>query len=365
MSTAFWDFSEGATTQMMMGALMAAGLDREAWSKAMSRVSFAQWRVDAGSHEEGPCPAVRARVLTDGRAVPLRCLGESLQEAQPRALSDSLLQTVALLPPDTAVNASEAVALVGVCIAAQMLTLTRQWRTPLAVNPAHVPQFAALLAGQAITIRSDRAVGVSLPGIVGAVSMAAHVAAWVPLCMRSVGVGLGEEPAEPSHATPSDRVTVTIGNESSLGTATVFEVCATVDDMDPELIPPALSSLRDAGALEAWWAPVVTRGGRPGVTIHVLCGAERLGALSDAVFRQTTTIGLRFHEVHRHTLPRAERTVHIDSGDIRIKEVTLPDGTVRWKPEFGDCARAARATGLTIDDIREAVRRSREGHSRS
>ncbi len=101
--------------------------------------------------------------------------------------------------------------------------------------------------------------------------------------------------------------------------------------------------------------------GRPGLRIEALTTAQAAGAVIDALFRTTTTIGVRQWPVARAALPRTERTVEFRGQTIRVKEVVLPGGTLRRKPEYEDVVRAARALGLTPLEVRTAVDRPDPG----
>ncbi|MCU0612854.1 MAG: LarC family nickel insertion protein, partial [Candidatus Eisenbacteria bacterium] len=271
--------------------------------------------------------------------------------------------------PGLKVDAAGAVAMVGVHVGIAQLTLRRHWRTPLGVAPASLAGMGSLLVGTHLTVLPDHFAGVSSLGVALALSLADVHDSPVSFHLQTVGTGTGRLSADPRISTlplEPHRVTVAIGSaEAGTDVEQAFEVCATVDDMDPELVPPLMSSLRESGALDAWWSPAVTRGGRPAVTLHALCAAERLAAVRGTILRESTTIGLRYHAVTRHVLPRATRSVETDAGVVAIKESTLPDGTVRWKAELEDCRRVALAAGLTVAQVRELVRKSLDARSTS
>jgi uncharacterized protein (DUF111 family) len=92
--------------------------------------------------------------------------------------------------------------------------------------------------------------------------------------------------------------------------------------------------------------------GRPGVRLEALVPETRLDEVAAAVFRGTTTIGMRYWPVERVTLDRGEDVVEWRGCRIRMKRVRLPNGQERAKPEFEDVVAAARATGLTPHEVR-------------
>jgi uncharacterized protein (DUF111 family) len=114
--------------------------------------------------------------------------------------------------------------------------------------------------------------------------------------------------------------------------------------------------LRDAGALDVTLLHTVMKKGRPGVRVEVLCRPADCDALEALLLRESTTIGVRRHEVRRTALPRVHREVEVFGQVIGLKVVTLPDGSRRAKPEFDDVRRAAVATGRTLREIADAAR---------
>ena len=128
-------------------------------------------------------------------------------------------------------------------------------------------------------------------------------------------------------------------------------LAADIDDMAGEYVAAAADGLRAAGALDVVQLGTTMKKGRPGVRLEVLArpgDADRLEALMLAT---TTTIGVRRSVVERRALPRRTRAVSVLGHRIVIKESTLPDQTVRTKPEFDDVQRAADATGCPAGDI--------------
>ncbi len=133
---------------------------------------------------------------------------------------------------------------------------------------------------------------------------------------------------------------------------------ASIDDLEPELFSDAVEALREAGALDVTLSPLIMKQGRPGTLVQALARPEDAGRVADVLLCTTTTIGVRLHPVTRVVLPRAIRSVETSFGSVRVKVVTLPDGRVRMKPEHADCARLARAAGVTVAEVRAAALRS-------
>ena len=141
------------------------------------------------------------------------------------------------------------------------------------------------------------------------------------------------------------------------GAAEVVLMQADIDDLAPEYVAPALAAALAAGALDAVVLPLGMKKGRPGLRLEALAPAARLDDVAYAIFRHTTTLGVRHWPVARTILPRSERPVEWRGQSIRCKFIRLPDGTSRMKPEYEDVLRAAGALGLPALEVRQALER--------
>ena len=124
-----------------------------------------------------------------------------------------------------------------------------------------------------------------------------------------------------------------------------------IDDMNPQLYGALMDRLAAAGALDVFYAPIQMKKNRPGTLVTVVAPPGRREALSDILFRESTTIGLRVTETERERLDREAVAVETPLGSIRIK-VARRDGAIRnAAPEFEDCARLAAERRLSIKEV--------------
>jgi pyridinium-3,5-bisthiocarboxylic acid mononucleotide nickel chelatase len=130
---------------------------------------------------------------------------------------------------------------------------------------------------------------------------------------------------------------------------------ADLDDMTPEYAAAAQESLLEAGALDAVVATIAMKKGRAGMRLEALVHADRIQMVEQALFRATSTIGLRRWPVQRTLLERRTEERSWRGQTIRWKRVTLPDGSHRSKPEFEDVVRAAARLGLTPYEVRTLI----------
>jgi uncharacterized protein (DUF111 family) len=126
---------------------------------------------------------------------------------------------------------------------------------------------------------------------------------------------------------------------------------ANIDDLEPRLIPGALDALLAAGAHDAWVTPILMKKGRPAYTLHALTRPDAAEVVRRAFFRETSTIGVREHEVVKHALPREMLTVTVDGHPIAVKAARLDDEVVNLQPEWDDVARVAAALDRPAIDV--------------
>jgi len=130
---------------------------------------------------------------------------------------------------------------------------------------------------------------------------------------------------------------------------------AQIDDATPEDLAFLADELRRAGSLEVFSQPLLMKKGRPGVLVTVLARPEQAEALRRIWWRQGTSLGVREQLQQRWALPRSSRELATPLGPVRLKQVELPEGERRSKPEFEDLADLARRHGLPLAQVRLIV----------
>ncbi len=129
---------------------------------------------------------------------------------------------------------------------------------------------------------------------------------------------------------------------------TVWQVDANIDDMSPELAGPASEALFAVGALDVWWTPITMKKGRPALTLSALVEAGQRDAVIATMLRETTTIGVRYAELHRTVLTRKMVDVETRYGVIPVKVAFDGDVVRNVAPEYEACANAARVHGVPV-----------------
>lgn len=188
----------------------------------------------------------------------------------------------------------------------------------------------------------------------GAAIVAALASPEPPAAYRIDAVGYGAGTKDPQEVANLLRV-FAVRAEAQAGLESIMVLETTIDDSTPEQIAYVLEKLRAQGALDAFAVPAFMKKGRSGVHVTVLAAPGDADRLSDLIFRESTTIGIRRRAETRRVLPRKAGTVSTPWGDVAVKTVELPGGGTRSTPEYESCAALAAQTGVALIDIYRAA----------
>jgi pyridinium-3,5-bisthiocarboxylic acid mononucleotide nickel chelatase len=175
-----------------------------------------------------------------------------------------------------------------------------------------------------------------------------------PMRVTSVGYGAGgrEIPGF------SNLLRVFVGEQDEDYEHDTAELIETnIDDMDPRIYEHVMERLLGAGALDVWLTPVIMKKSRPAVTLSVLAGPGSAAALSDILLRETTTFGVRVSRVEREKLARRFTEVITAHGTVRVKMGMAGGRTLKAVPEYEDVKAVAKKSGRPIKVIIKEVER--------
>jgi uncharacterized protein (TIGR00299 family) protein len=220
------------------------------------------------------------------------------------------------------------------------------------VFPVPAPATVRLLGDAPIYSEGPRA---ELLTPTGALLLTGHADAFGPLPLMRVGqVGYGA--GQRDFADTPNVLRVLVGESADARAAErIVELACETDDMNPQIFGVLMDKLYDAGALEVFYQAVQMKKNRPGTLVTVLAAPSQREALASVLFRETTTIGVRYQEMDRDCLDREIVTLDTAFGSVRMK-IARRDGVVlNAAPEFEDCARLARERDLPVKDVQAAA----------
>jgi uncharacterized protein (TIGR00299 family) protein len=153
---------------------------------------------------------------------------------------------------------------------------------------------------------------------------------------------IGEAAAKMNAKTQSDTISVLEAN---------------LDDLNPQVFGYVMDRLLEEGALDVFGVPVQMKKNRPGTLLTVLCKPEDADKLTQLVFSETTTLGVRHREESRQTLARRWESVRTEWGEVRIKIASMNGTVTNYAPEYEDCRKLASEHHVPLKTvIQEAMR---------
>jgi len=133
----------------------------------------------------------------------------------------------------------------------------------------------------------------------------------------------------------------------------MVETC--IDDMNPELYSFLIERLMADGALDVWLVPAFMKKNRPGTLLQLMCPHSCREVLIQRILTETTTLGVRYYEIHRRILDRQIVSVDTIYGAIPAKQVRLPDGRIRIVPEYEACKTVAADHHIPLREVYDLV----------
>src|ERR1700722_2868817 len=174
-------------------------------------------------------------------------------------------------------------------------------------------------------------------------TLASRFAAFPEMKIQKSGYGAGSRdfPGHPNvvRLTIGEATSNALAAKTASETITVLE--ASIDDLNPQVFGYVMDRLLDEGALDVFGMPVQMKKNRPGTLLTVLCKPEDASKLTQMIFTETTTLGVRRREETRQTLARQWESVRTQWGEVRIKIASLNGAVTNYAPEYEDCRQIA------------------------
>jgi hypothetical protein len=380
----YFDCPSGASGDMILGALLDAGVSLPALRAELEKLALPGWTLGAREVLRGAFRATKAEVGVDPGAhhehrtlgAVLRILNESaldpavkggavrvftrLAEAEARVHGTSVEAVRfhdvgavdAIIDITGAVAALELLGIEAVYVSALPLG-GGTVEGPHGVIPVPAPGTAELLRGFPVVDTGVRAELVTPTGAAILTTLARGAGAMPPMTVRAVGYGAGTRDL----ATPNVlRCFVGETTDPAAVTESIVQVETTIDDMSPQLYESLIDRLFEAGAVDVFLTPVIMKRSRPGIVLAALCPPARLHEVSRTLFEESSTIGVRWTEMHRTTLPREMVTLPTAYGPIPFKISRLEGRVVTVTPEFAEVARIAREKGVSVREVLDQAR---------
>jgi uncharacterized protein (TIGR00299 family) protein len=232
--------------------------------------------------------------------------------------------------------------------------------------PVPAPATVELLANVPVYSSGVQAELVTPTGAAIVKTLASRFAAFPEMKILRSGYGAGslDFTGHPNvvRLTIGEAAATALAAKTASETVTVLE--ANLDDLNPQVFGYVMDRLFEDGVLDAFAMPVQMKKNRPGTLLTVLCKPEDASKLTQLIFVETTTLGVRRREEARQTLARRWESVQTSWGEVRIKIASMNGTVTNYAPEYEDCRRIAAEQHVPLKAVMQEAARAYLGNSK-
>ncbi|MCK4660167.1 MAG: nickel pincer cofactor biosynthesis protein LarC [Phycisphaerae bacterium] len=393
MTLAYFDCFSGVSGDMILGALVDAGVSVDTLRERLAGLGVDGYTLTAEKVRRHGIAATQVRVELDARAdMPCRHLQEVVaiieSSTLPHTVQEQAVAVFTRLAEAEArahgtkvdevhfheVGAVDAIVdVVGAIVGLHELKVSRVLCSALptgsgtvqcahGVMPVPAPGTVALLKGVPLLPTGEPGELTTPTGAAIVTTLAESFGPLPGMIIDRWGYGAG---MREGHGRPN-LLRIFLGrsavgfeaDDSGAGDSTADEVVvleSNLDDISAEAVAFCAAKLLEAGALDVYTVPITMKKSRPGLLLTVLSRVSRVAGLEEIIFRETTTFGIREHYTRRVKLARHHETVETPFGSIRIKIGSRHGVVYTASPEYEDCRQAADAGGTPLREVMQAA----------
>jgi len=381
MRTLYFDCFAGASGDMILGAMVAAGVDPAVLRQQLSRLNVDGFNISFETVDRSGLSATYARVETAEehkhrhlsdikKIIESSGVSEAAKKLSVRIFT-RLAEAEARVhnePVDHVhfheVGALDAIVdIVGAAICFDLLKIDRFLCSPLHVGsgtiqmahgrfPVPPPAVAELLKGVPFYSTDIQGELLTPTGAAIITTVCKEFGPIPHMTTEVTGYGAGTRQYENF----PNVLRVLLGEVEGASDARLLMIETNIDDLSPQIIGHVMDRAFELGALDCYFTPVQMKKNRPGVLLSLLCGRQDKEKLMNLLFTETTTLGVRSYEVERRALDRSVVQVETQYGPIDVKVAHLNGRVVNEMPEFEQCRDAAMKAGVPLKVVEDAVR---------
>jgi len=399
---AYFDCFAGASGDMILGALLHAGLELETLRTELAKLDLSGYEIRARKCVRKGIAGTKFDVIIEGHADQPHAVhnrGHVHKPSEPHhahrtlkdirrlidrsGLSDGVKKTAIRIfmrlaeaeskIHDRAVDdihfhevgaVDSIIDIVGAAIGFELLGIGRIAASRIHVGcgtvqcahgtlPVPAPATAELLKGIPVFSSGIEGELTTPTGAAILTTLAESFGPMPPLRIGNIGYGAG------FHDLPiANMLRVSIGETDVESESDAVRLIETnIDDMNPQFYEHLMDKLFEAGAKDVFLNQIIMKKSRPGVILSIIADPAGTEELIDLVFRETTTLGVRISDVKKRMILKQEvRTVRTPWGEARVKVRVLTDGSRTYEPEYEDCKALANTGNITIQKVYEELK---------
>ncbi|MGE5172867.1 MAG: nickel pincer cofactor biosynthesis protein LarC [Betaproteobacteria bacterium] len=383
MTTAYFDCFSGISGDMILGALVDAGVSIDALRAELARLDLPGYEIRSEKTMRSGIAATKVHVIIDQKDGKSRHLSDIVKIIEGSSLSSAVRKKssrifkrlaeaeakVHATTPDKIhfheVGAVDAIVdIVGSAIGLELLGITHIIASAVnvgsgAVQTAHgllpVPAPATVeLLASIPCYQSAAEFELATPtgaAVISTLSSSFGLLPQMKIDRIAYGAGDKDFPGRPNV------LRLMIGEPAaSYDEDSSIVIETNIDDMNPQVYDYLIEKLMRQGAQDVYLAPIIMKKGRPAVLLSVLTDKSKIDAALDTIFLETTSIGVRIREVGRKKLRREIREVDTTYGKVRIKISKRGDEMLTVTPEYEDCRRIAEEKKIPVKTVMEEAK---------
>lgn len=368
---------------MILGAMVAAGVDADVLREQLALLGVDGYKIEFSVVDRSGISATHAHVQVPHEHAHrhlsdiVKIIGDSrlTEHVKTRAVKifSRLAEAEAQVHnvPVEKVHFHEVGALdaiidvVGAAICFDLLGIDRFVSSPLHVGsgtvdmehgrfPVPPPAVAQLLKGVPVYSTDIKGELVTPTGAAIITTVCSDYGPMPFMTLERTGYGAGTREYEKFPNTL--RVLIGEENGSSKESEQLLMLETSIDDMSPQVFGHVMERAFELGALDCYFTPIQMKKNRPGVLLSVLCRSDEQASLTQMVFSETTTIGIRSYKVDRRALDREIVRVETAYGPIDLKVARLNGNVITGTPEFEQCRKAAVNASVPLRAVENAAR---------
>ena len=384
MKILYFDCFSGVSGNMILGAMVDAGIDIKALKKELKKLDLHGYSLKVSKVKRKGIKGTKVDVIVDKkkhlhhthykdikRLIERSKLPEKIKEDS-LSIFKNIAEAEAKIHRTSVDNVhfhevgavDSIVDVVGASICISLLNSDTILSSPINTGkgmvktehgllPVPAPATTEMLKGFP-SYSSDIEFELATPTGVGIITAMAKASNAIPV-MKTNAIGYGAGSKDFSDSPNLLRIMIGEGySPSEQDSITVIE--SNIDDMNPQFYDHIMNRIFDAGALDVFLTPIIMKKNRPAVKITLLSDNDNVNKLADILLKETTSFGLRMYKTERIKLEKEIKTVKTEYGSTKVKIGKKNGKIINIAPEYEDCKRIANERGISIREVYEKVK---------
>jgi len=384
MKILYFDCFSGVSGNMILGAMVDAGIDIKALKKELKKLDLHGYSLKVSKVKRKGIKGTKVDVIVDKkkhlhhthykdikRLIERSKLPEKIKEDS-LSIFKNIAEAEAKIHRTSVDNVhfhevgavDSIVDVVGTSICISLLNSDITLSSPINTGkgmvktehgllPVPAPATTEMLKGFP-SYSSDIEFELATPTGVGIITAMAKASNAIPV-MKTNAIGYGAGSKDFSDSPNLLRIMIGEGySPSEQDSITVIE--SNIDDMNPQFYDHIMNRIFDAGALDVFLTPIIMKKNRPAVKITLLSDNDNVNKLADILLKETTSFGLRMYKTERIKLEKEIKTVKTEYGSTKVKIGKKNGKIINIAPEYEDCKRIANERGISIREVYEKVK---------